>query len=809
MHKTGTWLLLTVLTLAPSLNSFGAKASTPGMPLFFEANRGQTPGAATFVARGHNYQFLLFPGEAQIVLRKSDGKLGLTQGRGELPPRIAASTRALRMQILGGSSTASMSGENLMQGKMNYFIGNNPSQWRTRVPLYRRVQARNVYPKIDLSWYGNEQRLEYDFVVHPGASPQTIAIRFAGADKIRISPSGELVLQLGDEEIRQPAPTVYQFDGHARKTISGAYVLRSSNSIGFQIGEYNRELPLTIDPILSYSTYFGGNAGDAALSVKVSASDGSIYLAGETLSSSFPFSTPAGAFQPAFGGGAINGDAFVAKLDNTATELIYFTYVGGSGNDGALDLAIDGAGNAYITGFTESTNYPTFNALYPAISGSPDTNFHVFPADAFVTELSADGSALVYSTYLGGSAQDVAGAIAVDGSGNSYVTGYTFSTNFPTTSTCCDRLNGTRDVFVSKLGPNGQPLLYSSYLGGTNDDAGEGIAVDLAGFAYVTGYTASTNFPTTTNAMRRLLNGTALHSTLLDAFVAKIDTSVSTLGGPASLVYCTLLGGSNTDSGFRITLDGSANAYITGNTESRDFPNTLTNVPGLRLGANGTNAANSDAFITKLAFTSEGASIVYSGLFGGSKNDVGWDIAVDPSGNAFVTGVTASTNFPVTTNVSGLRTTNSGGNDAFVIGFNSDASALLYSTYLGGKTDDYGYGIAADAAGNAYVVGRTLSTNFPTLAASNSVFQTSRDGTNDAFIAKIVLEPVLTAQPAAANVALRWRAFTPDFVLEACTNSAAAIPWQTTTQLPVVTNGWHTVFIPPTNSSTLFRLRRQ
>src|ERR1041385_4276604 len=213
MHKTGTWLLLTVFTLAPSLHSFGATASTPGLPLFFEANRGQAPGAATFVARGHNYQFLLFPGEAQIVLRKSDGTLGLTQGRGELPPRIAASTRALRMQILGGSSTASMSGENLMQGKMNYFIGNNPSQWRTRVPLYRRVQARNVYPKIDLSWYGNEQRLEYDFVVHPGASPQTIAIRFAGADKIRISPSGELVLQLGDEEIRQPAPTVYQFDG--------------------------------------------------------------------------------------------------------------------------------------------------------------------------------------------------------------------------------------------------------------------------------------------------------------------------------------------------------------------------------------------------------------------------------------------------------------------------------------------------------------------------------------------------------------------------------------------------------------------
>ena len=787
-----------------------AVSGIPSVPLFFEPLSTQTQSSAPqgFVARGHNYHFLITPTEAQMALRRVATATPFSPlERDQLLEPQPLITRALRMELLGANAGAVVQGLGEMPGKINYLIGNDRNKWRTGVATFARVQVKQVYPGIDMVYYGNEHRLEYDFSVAPHADPRAIAIHFTGAKKIEISPAGELVVTLADEEIRQPRPEIYQIVQGGRKPVTGGYQLRDAQTVQFQLGDYDRDLPLIIDPLLSYSTYFGGNAGDIALAIKVDkySPQGCVFIAGETLSTQFTFPIPAGAFQRTFAGGSINGDAFVAKLGNTATNLVYFTYLGGSGNDGALDLALDTNGNAYVTGFTDSSNFPVLNALYPHIAGTPDPTLHVFRTDAFVTELNTNGSGLVYSTYLGGDAADVAGGIAVDPSGNAYITGYTFSTNFPTHNPLPSHgstLAGSNDVFVAKIGPGGSPLVYSTYLGGTNADEGEGIAVDAAGFAYVTGFTASTNFPMI-NALQTNINHStnAVHdfrgkSVPYDAFVAKLATNGS------SLVYSTYLGGTNVDAGFRITCDLSGNAYVVGQAGSSDFTNTL-NFP------HAANNTNVDAFLTKIS--SNGLAFMYSALFGGSNNDVAWGVAVDPAGNASVVGITASVsqNFPAISNVTNLRSFNSGALDAFVAGFNANG-AMIYSGFFGGATNDYGYAIDVDFGGNAYVAGRTLSTNFPVASAFPNIapFQSSLNSSNDAFVAKILVEPTLiTTAQGNSTVQVMWRAFIPKFQLESNTSLSASNGWTAVLVPPVVINGAYTVTVTNVNVPTFFRLR--
>ena len=443
----------------------------------------------------------------------------------------------------------------------------------------------------------------------------------------------------------------------------------------------------------------------------------------------------------------MSGDAFVAKFDSLGTNLIYFTYLGGSADDSAVDLAVDGAGHAYVTGFTDSTNFPVRNALYPKIAGTNVvSNGHSFGynADAFVTELETNGAALVYSTYLGGSGLDNGRGIAVDAAGNAYITGRTCSTNFPTTTNAyqlhlaCSNSVFFGNAFVTEISAGGSNLIYSSYLGGTNYDSGGGIAVDPVGYVYVAGATASTNFPTfpTATPLFRYLNGYTNGSPnqpfTFDAFVTKFMPSCT------NLVYSTYLGGSNYDVASRITCDAAGDAYVIGSTASSLFTNTVsTNIVVNHL----TNNLNlffpvtTNVFLTEI--NSNGTAILNSAVFGGNQMDLGYGLALDPAGNIFVVGSTTSTNFPVTTNnlFGFLRATNSGGNDVFVIAFSNNFSGVLYSAYLGGASDDFGYGIALDPAGNVFIVGQTLSTNFPTVNAR----QTTRNGTNDAFLAKIVL----------------------------------------------------------------------
>jgi hypothetical protein len=473
--------------------------------------------------------------------------------------------------------------------------------------------------------------------------------------------------------------------------------------VGFAVGAHDPSRPLVIDPVvLSYSTYLGGSYVDTGHAIAVDG-DGNAYVAGETGSTNFP--TTAGAFQTALGDG---GDAFVTKLNATGTALIYSTYLGGNGNDYGYGIAVDGGGNAYVTGTTTSTNFPTTPGAFQTVNGGG-------LSDAFVTQLNADGTALVYSTYLGGSGQDEGFGIAVDGGGNAYVTGSTSSTDFPTTPGAFQTTLASSfgNAFVTKLTPDGTALAYSTYLGGYGTDVGRAIAVDGAGNACVTGGTGSTNFPTTPGAFQPTLGGT------FNAFVTQLSADGT------ALIYSTYLGGSGSDQGFGIAVDGMGNAYVTGSTNSINFPTT----PGAFQTTKGSILAT-NVFVTQLS--ADGTTLTYSTYLGGTNVDIGLGIAVDGAGNAYVTGWTGSTDFPTTPNA--FQTESGGSYDVFVTKLSTDGTALVYSTYLGGNDADWGYAIAVDGAGSAYVTGYTNSSNFPTTPGA---FQTTRTGSQNAFVTKL------------------------------------------------------------------------
>ena len=772
-------------------------------PLCFEAVPG-VEGTSHFRARGGQYDFRISAAEALVVLSRIESAPSAPEVTHRHDPGQARNviSRSVRMRLEGADPRAQVTGGDAFGGKINYLRGNDSERWRVGIPTFGRVRVEEAYPGVDLVYYGNQKQLEYDFHLQPKIDPHVIVVRFEGSDHLSIDEQGQLVISLGEEKMVQPRPILYQDIGGERKHVDGGYRLLGSGKVGFTVGDYDPEHALTIDPVLSYSSFFGGNNGDLALSVKVDA-NGFLYVAGETLSSQFPMALPPGGFQEDFGGGQINGDAFVAKFDPNGFGLVYFTYLGGAGNDGALDLTVDATGQARIAGFTDSGDFPTRHALFPRIGGNPSGN-GTYYTDAFVAQLNDSGSDLVFSTYLGGSGLDVADAIAVDPQGYTYVAGYSYSTNFPITSGSLtnaeplqSRSRGTYDGFIAKFAPTGIPLVYATYLGGTNSDEVQGIAADANGFAYVTGYTASTNFPTTADAFRRALNGSIKLQLVYDAFVAKV-----TPAGDA-FVYSTLLGGTNSDAGFRIAVDGAGNALLTGSSQSVDFPNTLTNLAGLTVGFTNNNSRNTDTFFTKI--NSDG-SLAYSSRFGGTKEDVGWDIALDGSGNAFIVGTTTSANFPTNAseNFPPPEKSKSSLQSVFVTAFSADASTLLYSLTLGGKNNDMGLGIAADNAGNIYIVGKTQSTDFPVVRA----LQGELVGSNDTFLVKIAMNPTLSTIIQGNNLAIRWKGFSPEYLLESTQQASASDGWEPVSTAPVLSDGWHQVTLPTTNSGALFRLRR-
>ena len=773
-----------------------------GLELVFEPEADSGSGPARFLARGRNYQFLLSSTELRLALLKLESPpFSAAGGRHHLVAGRTVSGLAVAMQFLNANPLARINGEVAMAGKANYFIGNDPARWRTSVPTFARVRVDELYPGIAVIYYGNQRQLEYDFELAPHADPNAIMLRFSGVDKLNLTEQGELVLKVGNTELHQPPPVIYQIKGAMRVAVQGGYRLEANQTVGFQVGAYDRDLPLIIDPRLEYSSYFGGNGGDLGLEIKAD-TNGNIYITGETLSTQFPFPVSRNVLQPTFGGGVFNGDAFVAKIDSTGTNLIYLTYLGGNSDDAGYDIAIDNTGNAYITGMTESPNFPTTkNALFPAISGVADPTVGIYPPDGFVTELNTNGSALVFSTYLGGSAFDFADGIAVDPQGNVFVTGFTASTDFPLQNPVPGQTNlagGIYDAFVTKFAPGGAALVFSTYLGGLGNDEGQGIAVDAKGFAYVTGYTASTNFPITANASQHFLNLTNETSSY-DAFLTKFTPA-------GALAFSTYLGGTYNDFGYRVTLDGEGNPYVTGPAQSIDFPVTTTNVPGLvRTTTQYTNIlVNYDVFLTK--FTPNGLR-AYSIIYGGTNDDVGWDVAVDLHNNAFVVGTTFSGDFPATNVFDLVRATNSGGHDVFITALNGDVSATLYSGYLGGSTNDFGYGIAVDAESSAYIVGNTFSTNFPTTPQH---FASTLDGPSDAFIAKIRLQPPQLVETLVSNqLQLQWPASAPSYTLESTPSLTPPTVWTPVGLSPILSQGWYLIDLGATNADAFFRLQAQ
>lgn len=670
-------------------------ASYARLPMSFEINAGQTDDSVKFFARGHGYGLFFTADEAVLALHKGDERMGKAQSKNN-PATSQDEDRdsVVRMRLIGANRSPEVVGEDEQVGKSNYFIGNDPAKWQRDVSRYSKVRYKGVYSGIDQLFYGNQSELEYDFIVSPLADYRNIRMSFTGAKSVNVDQrSGDLVIKTKDRgEIRQPQPYVYQKINGEKKEITSRYILEvkdENTSVSFQVGEYDQTKPLIIDPSLVYSTYLGGSDFDSGNAIAVDTA-GNAYVTGFTKSLNFPTQNP---FQSARGG---SNDAFVTKLNATGNGLVYSTYLGGgngSGNGNAI--AVDSSGNAYVTGNTTSPNFPTQNALQSTIGGGN--------TDAFVTKLNATGNGLIYSTYLGGSGNDDGSGIAVDTAGNAYVTGFTSSINFPTLNAFQSAFGGNTDAFVTKLNATGSGLVYSTYLGGTNLDFGNAIAVDTAGNAYVTGNTTSPNFPTQ-NAFQSTFGGGN------DAFVTKLSATGS------GLIYSTYLGGSGDDVGKGIALDTANNAYVTGFTSSGNFPtqSAFQNTFG------GTN----DAFVTKLNTTGNG--LVYSTYLGGSGDDDGNAIAVDSSGNAYVTGNTTSPNFPT------LNAFQSGNaNSAFVTEFNS-TSGLVYSTYLGTPVT-FGQGVAVDTAGNAYVTGSTNSPNFPT----QNAFQGTFVGTRDGFVTKL------------------------------------------------------------------------
>jgi hypothetical protein len=675
-------------TASPTASAYGK------LPLSFESNQGQTDQTVNFLARGKGYSLFLTSTAATFVMANQSS----TKTDSRVPGTTTSEPSAvLRMKVVGGNANAEVRGDEQLAGKVNYFVGNDPTKWRTNVPTFSRVSYSGVYDGVDLIYYGNQRQLEYDFMVAPGKDARAIALEFAGAKKIKVeAATGDLLVQLGGHTIRQPKPFMYQDIDGGRREVEGRYAIRKGGQIGFEIGEYDRSIALIIDPVLLYSTYLGGSSDEIGYDIALD-STGNIYVTGSTTSTNFP---TAGAFQSTAPGGSL--DAFITKLNPAGSALVYSTYLGGSGGDSALAIAVDSAGNACVTGVTTSTTFPTANAVQGTIGGL---------SDAFVTKLNAAGSALVYSTYLGGSGNESGFAIAVDSAGNAYATGPTGSLNFPTANalqgTKGDSSTSISDVFLTKLNAAGSAFVYSTYLGGSSDEKAQDIVVDSAGSAYIVGVTFSNNFPTA-NPLQATIKGS------LDAFVTKVNAAGS------ALVYSTYLGGTVTDQANSIAVDSAGNAYVTGATNSDDFPtaNALQAVKG----------RFNDAFVTKLNPT--GSALVYSTFVGGSDDEFGFGLALDSAGNVYVTGGTKSNDFPT---ANSFQPAKAGDQDTYVMKLNAAGSALVYSSYLGGTGFDQGYKIALDGSGNAYVCGATLSTNFPTA----NPLRSTNGGSSDAFVSKI------------------------------------------------------------------------
>ncbi len=604
-----------LMTVRPGDTSLAAQARMPPAPLqrqaprtthvpiSFEKNMGQTNRRVAYLARGSGSTLFFTPSEAVLTLTSSPAQTHRSGGGA-----------VLHFRYLHANPHPHMVGLDRLPGVVNYFLGNDPARWHTNIPTYARIEYQNVYPGIDLVYYGRNGRVEYDWVVRPDADVTRIGLGIEGAYHLRLNRQGQLVIRTGMGEVVQPQPLIYQERAGTRLRISGAFRWDHGGGLAIRLAQYDRSRALVIDPTVPYSSYLGGSDYDYGTGIAVD-SAGNAYVTGDTHSIDFPTSSPFQA-QSANKGNAYN--AFVTKIDASGGGKVYSTYLGGSMDDHGAGIALDSSGNAYITGSTSSPDFPTVAPFQASNVGNGSG------VDAFVAKLNATGSALLYSSYLGGGSIDHGYAIAVDGARNAYVTGTTISSDFPTTAASFQvNPGGNSDAFVTKINASGSALVYSTYLGGSGYDHGKGIAVDGAGNAYVTGDTSSADFPTVAPFQASYAGSGGSYN----AFVTKVNASGN------ALVYSSYLGGSVADYGYGIAIDRDGNAYVTGRTESTDFPTTAP----FQASRGGLVAG----FVTKI--NASGSAKVYSSYLGGGE---GRGIALDSAANAYVTGVAYPPRFP-------------------------------------------------------------------------------------------------------------------------------------------------------------------
>ncbi|MFN7929481.1 MAG: SBBP repeat-containing protein [Blastocatellia bacterium] len=716
--------------VAPQKAIKSGQVTSPLAPLtlHFEKNQGQYPTALQFAARGKGFQVGITANEMVLCFAAASSHAPTSTPE----DHRTRSLRTLRLQLQQAQAAPVLEGVNPLAARTNYFRGKNAAQWHTEIQNYEQVRARNVYPGINLVYYGTPAQLEYDFEVAPGADPQRIAIALHGAERLRLSQEGDLVIKVGSAELRHKKPVAYQLINGTRHEVEARYQVSRHHTIRFQLGHYDATQPLVIDPVLIYSTLLGGSFQEGATLIRTDAA-GNLYVLGDTQSADFPV---ANAAQPnkseaptpwcATSGGC--GDVFISKFDPTGRQLLFSTYLGGTFVENGLGMAVDSQGNVYVTGTTYSGDFPTT----PGCFQSDRKGSYFVGQDVFVTKLSASGSVLVYSTYLGGSDNDRAFNLAIDAQGNAYIAGRTDSRDFPTKNPLrsYQEDNGGRDGFVAKLNAWGTELIYSTYLGGDDVDQCNDIKVDADGNAYVTGSTASDDFPTTFGAYQSEWAGSD------DVFVCKINPTGS------AFVFSTLVGGAGGDIATSLALDAKGNVYVVGYSGSFDGDFTFPLVNPLQKESVYYPGYDDATDVIVFELNATGTDLLYATYLGGAGRDDSYGaFVVDEKGRIYLSGNTESLDFPVTPDA--IQPVFGGGfQDAFVSILDPSQpgiKALVYSSYLGGSGRDLGQSVALDPQGNLYVCGYTQLLNPPHTFPLVNAQQSELKGLADAFITKISL----------------------------------------------------------------------
>jgi len=681
------------------------------IPLYFIKNTGQVDRRVRYYEKGAGHATFFTEDGLVLALTKREKTAVKTNGH-DLDRDIRTrgsrkfSTEALRLSFIGARKDALITANEKIPGRVNYFIGSDRSRWHSDIPTFGAVTYENIYKNIDIKFYGTGRNIEHDIIVHPGADPSVVRFRYEGVKGLELTPGGRLNVRLTGGDIIEDRPIVYQVINGIRKAVKGSYrVLKEEDggfAYGYTVASYDRTKDLVIDPVLVYSTYLGGSGYDVGYDITVDKT-GAVYITGSTSSQDFPLVGPV---QYAFGGG--NEDGFITKINPAGTAIVYSTYFGGMGNEVSRAIAVDDTGAVYVAGDTGSiVNFPLVNPIQGTFGGS------LF--DAFLLKLSPDGSAIVYSTYLGGSGIEYGYGLDIDSANNAYLTGSTSSPDFPTVNPIQIRTPDYYNYgFVTKINSRGSAIIYSTCVGGSGNDFAYAIDVDKSGAAYITGIAYSTDFPLV-NPIQGLKGGGSM-----DAFVTKINPAGT------AYVYSTYLGGSGGEWAFSVAVDNLGAAYITGEVMSPDFP-TVNPIQGY--------TGYDDAFVTKI--NPAGSAVVYSTYLGGSSGDKYFDIAIDSTGAAYVTGWSASsTDYPIVAPLQG--TYGGGASDITVAKINPTGSALVFSTFLGGSGNEPGRGIAVDSSGAIYITGESNSFDLP---LANPI-QGFPAGGLDAFISKITIPSV-------------------------------------------------------------------